>query len=348
MANADRLSSDDLMRRLAESPYHYGFYQAMRLLEASHAESPGFARSKRARQDPVRLGQSAYLAFATSTLSRIQPANEVRPARLLQNFHGVFGPNGPLPIHLTEYAMERTLSWHDPTFERFCDTFHHRMLSLFYRIWANAEPAVCEDRPERNRFRVYVGALAGIGTPAIRDQDELPDQAKLFHAGHLGCQKRTADGLLGMVTQQFSLPVTLQEFEPEWLELPEESRLVLGHGDINGRLGVDTVIGARAFERQFKFALEFGPLTREQFEYLLPDQPACRRLAALVRNYVGLEFSWEYRALVAEDEIHTAQLGQYGRLGWSSWLGGRQREPESPDFFHAPRFENRPMEIGHG
>jgi len=348
MAHGDRSSHDDLIRDIAEHPYRYGFYQAMRRVEANHPESPGFARSRRARQDPVRLGQEASLSFARSTLAQVQERREFRPERLLQYFHGVFGPNGPLPIHLTEYAMERTLSWHDTTLERFCDIFHHRMISLFYRIWADAEPAVCEDRPKDNRFRIYVGALTGLGTPSLRNQDEFSDQAKLFHAGHYSSQKRSAEGLLAIVSQQFSMPVKLNEFEPEWLELPEEARLYLGQSLHTGRLGTNTVIGGRTYERQFRFALEFGPLTRQQFEYLLPDQRAPDTLAALVRNYVGLEFTWEYRIVVLEEEVPTARLGQYGQLGWSTWLSGRQRQPESPDFFHVPETEFRPMENVNG
>lgn len=348
MAHADRTSHDDLMEALAEAPYRYGFYQALRLVEASHPESPGFARSQRARQDPVRLGQAAYLEFASATLRRVQPASDERPERLLQNFHGLFGPNGPLPVHLTEYAMERTLSWHDPTFERFCDVFHHRLLSLFYRIWANAEPAVCEDRPEENRFRTYVGALAGLGTPSLRDQDELPDQAKLFHAGHLANQKRSPEGLLGMIHQQWGMPVELHEFQPEWLELPEDARLLLGWTESTGTLGVNTVLGARALERQFRFSLVFGPVSLEEFEELLPDQPTPRRLKAMVRNHIGLEFSWDYAVIVRNESIPTTRLGGYGQLGWSSWLDGRKSQPEKPDFFYCPESGHRDLEAVNG
>jgi len=336
------------MARLEAEPFRFGFFQAIRRIEAENPDTPGFGRSRRALQDPLRLGQAASLSFASSTLSSMQTAADARPARLLQNFHGVFGPNGPLPIHLTEYAMERRLSHHDPTFERFCDVFHHRMLSLFYRIRANAEPAICEDRPADNRFRAYVGALIGLGTPALRDQDACSDQARLFHAGHYANQKRSPGALLGIVAQQFSMPVELHEFEPEWLELPEESRLYLGHTPATGRLGVNTVIGGRTWERQFRFALAFGPVTREQFESLLPDQPAPARLAALVRSFVGFEFSWEYRVAVREQERPVARLGRYGQLGWSTWLDGRPRTPERPDFFHSPGFESRSMEALHG
>ncbi|MEE4331766.1 MAG: type VI secretion system baseplate subunit TssG, partial [Wenzhouxiangella sp.] len=109
MADSDRTPIDDLIRRIEADPPSFGFFQAMRLLEAAVPNEPGFGRSRRARQDPVRLGQQPYLQFATSTLRSVASGNQHRPARLFQNFHGLFGPNGPLPIHLTEYALERQL-----------------------------------------------------------------------------------------------------------------------------------------------------------------------------------------------------------------------------------------------
>ncbi|MCC5863648.1 MAG: type VI secretion system baseplate subunit TssG [Wenzhouxiangella sp.] len=348
MATDDRTQIDDLVLRLEQDPPAFGFYQALRLIEAASPDVPGFGRSRRARQDPVRLGQQPYLQFAPSTLSAISRGNSHRPARLYQNFHGLFGPNGPLPVHLTEFAMERQISFHDPTLARFCDIFHHRLLSLFYRIWADAEPAVCEDRPRHNRFDKYVGALAGLGLPGLAGRDAMPDAAKRFHAGHLSRQTRNAEGLLGIISQQFDMPVGLEEYQPEWLNLPEESRLYLGRSLLTGSLGVNAVIGERSFERQFRFALVFGPLSREQFERMLPNRPSAERLNAIVHNYVGLEFGWEYRMFIPEAEKPVTQLGCYGELGYSTWLHGEREGDEYIDFFHSPRFETSLNESHHG
>lgn len=348
MADSDRTSTDDLVRRLADNPPSFGFFQAMRLLEASVPDSPGFGRSRRARQDPVRLGQQPYLQFATSTLKSVAEGNQHRPARLYQNFHGVFGPNGPLPIHLTEFALERQLSYRDQTFARFCDIFHHRLLSLFYRLWADADPAVCEDRPGHNRFDKYIGALHGLGAPSLADHDAMPDEAKRFHAGHFGRQSRNVDGLLGIISQQFGMPVALEEFQPEWLRLPEESRLHLGRSMKTGRLGINTVIGEQSYERQFRFALVFGPLRLEQFERMLPHRQSARRLGAIVQNYISLELAWEYRMFLPEAEKPVAQLGNYGELGYSTWLHGIREDDEYIDFFHSPSYQSSLNERQHG
>lgn len=339
MAATDRTKVDDLVAQFEADPTSFGFNQALRMLEAAMPDAPGFGRSRRARQDPVRLGQQPYLNFAPSTLRGVEKANQHRPARFYQYFHGVFGPNGPLPLHLTEYAMERQLSWRDETFIRFCDVFHHRLVSLFYRIWADAEPAVCEDRPGNNHFDKYVGALAGFGIPGLDGHDHLPDEARRFHAGHFARQQRNVEGLLGMLAQQLEMPVAIEEFQPEWLEFPEESRLLLGRSRESGCLGLNAVIGEKSYERQFRFAIVFGPLSREQYEKLLPNRPTARRLTAIVNSYVGHELSWEYRMFIPDMEKPVAQLAEYGELGYSTWLQG-QKSRDAIDFFHSPSFQS--------
>ncbi len=82
-----------------------------------------------------------------------------RRPRLQVRLFGLLGPNGPLPLHITEYARERLRHANDPTLSRFLDLFHHRFLTLFYRAWAQAQPHVNRDRPRDDRFAVYVGSL---------------------------------------------------------------------------------------------------------------------------------------------------------------------------------------------
>jgi type VI secretion system protein ImpH len=42
-----------------------------------------------------------------------------------------------------------------------------------------------------------------------------------------------------------------------------------------------------------------------------------------VRNYVGLEYSWDAQLLLRADSVPPLRLGQSGRLGYTSWLGRR-------------------------
>src|SRR5690242_5058102 len=134
---ADPLS---FFRALAEKPYDYDFYQALRRIECLFPDKPRLGRALRPVDEPVRFGQEASQSFAPAAISAFVAGEAGKPPRLEQRFFGMFGPNGPLPLHLTDYARERIIQGGDPTFARFVDIFHHRFLELFYRAWAQAQP----------------------------------------------------------------------------------------------------------------------------------------------------------------------------------------------------------------
>ena len=116
---------------------------------------------------------------------------------MIQRFFGLFGPQGPLPIHLTEYVRERIRNHGDFTLLRFLDIFHHRMTAFFYRAWARVRPTVSFDQPSSDRFGDYVGSLFGLGMSSLEDRDAFPDLPKRHFAGLLSCQTHHADGSAG-------------------------------------------------------------------------------------------------------------------------------------------------------
>ena len=131
----------EVERLLLERAEKMDFFQLVRLLENAHPHLPRIGASVRARDDAVRFGQDPTLSFQPNAVSHYQAATETAKARLSVSFFGMFGPNGALPLHLTEYARNRARNAADPTMAAFLDVFHHRMVSLFYRARASAEPA---------------------------------------------------------------------------------------------------------------------------------------------------------------------------------------------------------------
>jgi type VI secretion system protein ImpH len=209
----------------------------------------------------------------------------------------------------------------DVALVRFLDLFHHRILCLFYRVWADTQPTVSLDRPAEDRFANYVGSLLGLGLSSVRNRDEFPDRAKLYFAGRLAAQPHNCEGLTAIVANFFGLPVNVEEFVGEWLSLPAEARWRLGRSSRAGVLGQSTVAGARTWQRQSKFRIVFGPLREDDFHSLLPGGARLKRLVALVRNYTGDSLNWDVR-LHPEDRVtRPFSLGRSARLGWTSWLG---------------------------
>jgi type VI secretion system protein ImpH len=318
---ADRYRFDELLRAVEKNPGKYDFFALLRAIECACPDRMRLGQATRPSDEPIRLGQEATLAFPPSALAYLEPANDKHPPRIGVHFLGMLGPNGPLPIHLTEFARDRLRNANDPTLVRFLDVFHHRILALFYRAWANAQPTVSRDRPRSDRFMTYVGALLGIGSPAQRDRDEFPDSAKLYFAGRLANQARNAEGLKAMISEYMGLPIDLEEFVGEWTPLQEESRWRIKRTGFAGALGLSTILGARAWQRQTKFRLVFGPLKDDEFQSLLPGSPRLRRLKALVRNYVGDSLNWDLRLFLDKRVNQPFRLGSRTRLSWTSWLG---------------------------
>ena len=334
---------------MAAEPWRWDFFHALRVLEAHHAGLPRLGTARRPADEPVRLAQRASMAFAPASLRAVTP--QLPPQLLPQlpggitrievQFFGLFGPNGPLPLHLTSYALERSLHKGDHTFQAFADLFHHRLLLLFYRAWAQAQPTVSYDRPQDDRFADYVGSLIGSGGPAWRGRDAAPDHAKLFFAGNLSRQVRNADGLQALVAGYLRVPARVESFVGRWMRLQPQERSRIGKLGSRRRmssaqLGVSTVLGSSVFDRQHHFTVHVGPLDAEGFEALLPSGRVLPSLQALINHYVGLELDYCLRLELHPHARPNSQLGRKSRLGWNTWLGA-PRAGAAPHLLLHPR-----------
>jgi type VI secretion system protein ImpH len=328
---------------LASAPWSFDFFQALRRIESVSTDQPRLGKAVRPSNEPVRVSQEASVAFAPSTVSAFE-GDGGRPPRLEQRVFGLLGPNGPLPLHLTEYARERLRHDGDRTFVRFLDLFHHRMALLFYRAWAESRPTVQHDRPDEDQFAVYAGCLAGYGSPARRRRDTVSDHAKLFFVGHLARNAKNAEGLASILEGYFALPARVEQFVLGWLSLPRDERTALG-GERRPRvtLGSGLPIGARVRDVQSRFRIVLGPMDFERYFDFLPGGRSFARLVDWVRNYVGFEFDWEVQLVLARDEVPGIRLGREGHLGWTTWLGARRKATDADDLILVPE-RMRPRE----
>ena len=331
MAATNRQTTTDLIQALQEKPYGFDFFRAVRLLESQFRDWPRLGESKSPRNDPVRFKQNPSLAFAPSTLDGFEPASGDHPAKLWVNFLGLFGPNGPMPFHVTEYALDRKLNAHDNSLVGFCDVFHQRILSLFYRAWAVNQKSVDLDRPEDSRFSAYIGSLFGIGMESLRDRDAVPDWSKLFYSGRLVCQTRNAEGLEAIIADFFGLRTVIETFRGHWMTLPENSTCRLGESPQTGSLGVTTIVGSRFWDCQLKFRIRLGPLTLAELQRLLPTGESFRRLKTWVLNYVNEELFWDAQLILKREEVPATCLGGGSQLGWTTWMRSKPFDHDADD-----------------
>lgn len=329
--NGNKTEAVVFLREIQQKPYRFGFYQTVRRINCYFNDLALTGTAYRPSEDAVRFGQTPYTSFASSTLNSLEFDGPRGVPRLSQRFLGLFGPNGPLPTHLTEYARDRLRHHHDPTFAHFADLFHHRAVSLFYRAWAQAQPTVQYDRPGQDRFSVFVGALAGLGMPAFKDADEMPQVAKLHFVGHFSSLPKHAVGLVSILESYFKVPACLVEFVAHWLTIPSRDRLKLGSRPDLGQLGLSAVLGEKVWQRQDKFQICLGPLSLDEYESFLPSGKSFKGLVAVVRNYLGLELLWETRLLLKGSQKPVTCLGKQGALGWTSWLQSDEPQEEVGD-----------------
>lgn len=352
MAGENRPPPHHLNDRLQASPWGFDFFEALRRLECSRPDLPRIGSSQRLAEDPVRLGQKASLTFAPSSITGYEARESGLPPRLYVAFMGLLGPNGPMPLHVTEYAHDRQHNAKDQTLSRFLDIFNHRMISFFYRAWAVNQKAVHFERgpatwksvsspgqtrtgaAAEDRFVAFIFSTFGMGMPSMLERDDLPDVAKAWFAGRLACQTRNAEGLQAIIADYFRVPCRVLQFIGQWLAIPKDCTLKLGESRRTGLLGQSTIIGSRMWDCQQRFRIRLGPLSLDQYERLLPPPPAyegrapqtsapgasLKRLRAWVDLYVGQERSWDVQLVLKKEEVPASKLGAFGRLGWTTWL----------------------------
>lgn len=325
---------EQFIDKLAQEPYAFGFYAAMRRLHALD-RSMNLGASLRPREDRVRLSQQPDLRFAPSTVRDFVPPKGDDPARLVVNFLGLFGPNGPLPLHITEYALDR-LRAQDTTLVAFLNVFHHRLLSLFYRAWAVHQKSVDLDRPQGRKFTKYIGSFIGLGTPATQHRDEVDDAAKLYFSGRLACQTKNPEGLAAILNEYFGVPVRVEPFTGQWITVPATDACRLGESPATGLMGSTIIVGSKVWQVQTKFRLRFGPLKYADLLRLLPSQGGFRRLKTWVRNYCGDELFWDVQYVLLANEVPSTQLGNGGFLGWTTWINTRKPERDAEDLLIDP------------
>lgn len=305
--------------RYAElAPWKLSFLGLLRGLSARHPELPPVGRAARPQAEPFRIGQAAALTFAPREIAKLEAcANGLR----IQLFGlGMLGPNGALPLHMTEIVRERTEAHRDGTTAAFLDIFHHRALTQFYGAWAGSQSAAGLDRAGEEVFSRYIGWLSGA-EPSEISCSPLPPHARLSASAHHVRESRDPDGIVAALSHFFGVPVRLDEFVLHWIALDPAEHSYLGRPGTASLMGQGALLGETVPDRQHKFRLVIGPLDLQQYLNFTPNGRDLPVLVEWVRSFVGFEFEWEVELQVQPQSAPPAVLGAQERLGWSTWLG---------------------------
>jgi type VI secretion system protein ImpH len=67
---------------------------------------------------------------------------------------------------------------------------------------------------------------------------------------------------------------------------------------------------------------------------MLPGGSPLDQFQAMVRQYVGFEFSWDLRLILRREDVPSWSLGKragVGLLGRTAWLNGRRRDADADE-----------------
>lgn len=324
---APQVSWPQALHEATHTPWRHSFTGLLRALGAARTSGgahtmPPVGQAQRPQQERFRLGQQASMAFAPREIAQVELSDDQAHIRLLGL--GMLGPNGPLPIHVTELARERSESRRDHTLRDFLDLFHHRYFTHMYRAWSQSQAAAGLDRAEAETFTNYVARLAG-DEPAQVQRSALPAHARWASAAHRVRSARDPDGLVSTLQRFFGVQVRLLEYQLHWVPLAQEDLCQLGRPLPSGMLGQGAMTGEKVPDRQTRFRLVMGPLDLKGYLRLTPqghisgkDLPA---LVEMVRSFIGFEYEWELELLIDANATPACQLGDGAQLGWSTWAG---------------------------
>jgi type VI secretion system protein ImpH len=327
MVTKDRRTDPALAQRLFDEPYRFDFYQAVRLLERINPERQPVGRDGDPRRDVARFRTRATLNFPPSQIYKIRQQGETSddtPPEMTVAFMGLTGPLGLLPQHFTELVAERA-RYGDTAVSEFFDIFNHRMISLFYRSWEKHRLAAAYERAGLDDITQYLFDTIGMGTKGLRGKLSIPDQAMLLYGGLIAQRPHSGGIVEAILSDYFSVPVNVEQFAGQWLDLEEEncSRL----GATNNQLGVNSIAGRRFWDNQSKFSTALGPLTIDEFRAFLPAGSAFRPATELVRFLVGIEFDFDIKLVLKADQVPDCVLATGANatpmLGWTTWLKTR-------------------------
>jgi type VI secretion system protein ImpH len=318
--------------QITQDPSGFSLFNTLRFVDAKYSDVPRIGQAGKSTEEHIVLRQQPSMAFANTPLSHFIPANEdFEKDQLFNLSFGLFGPMGAMPYHLTEHAHSREHQYKDPTFARFADVFHHRMISLFYRAEANIQPCIEMDRPEENEFDLFIGALAGLSQLEGNTSTTIENQTaqsiyknkwdRLYRSGLFSMATRPADGLKSLILDFLQLPVKIEQLTGGWLQLAEEDQFNIGVFSNNNQLGINTSLGEKVFDVQHKFTVKIGPLSIEEFYRLLPNTDLFQQLREMIRLYSNDEHDWDIELELKSHHVPKFQLGMQSQLGWTTWAG---------------------------
>jgi type VI secretion system protein ImpH len=326
VATESRKTDPSVIDQILAEGSQFSFFQVVRLLQRMNPDAAPVGRQGPPDRECLRFQPMLNFGFSAADVSSVHamevPQGGMPRYEVSTTFLGLYGSPSPLPSFFTEQLLDESSS---PLARGLLDLFHHRLLSLFYRIW---ERYRLVPSPEGRAGDLTVSQLLHL---LGFDEKTSPVPPEAFNpwdllavSGLAAQQPRSATALAAILQHAFpDIHAEIEQCVGRWVDVPPGSRSRLDRA--NCRLGHDITLGERVFTRHYTFRVILGPIAAGPFfQLLLPGGALMNRLREIIAlfNVDGLDYEVEVQ--IRPDAIPEMKLGnETARLGWSAWLGRR-------------------------
>lgn len=313
-----------IIRALLEKGKRFSFFQVVRLLKDRFPRAPEPGHQGPPSKERIHFRPSLDMAFSSSDVEQVrrwvEPESGEEHFEVTCTFLGAYGQASPLPTYYSEYFLN--IEEESKGFVRqFVDLFHHRLISLFYRVWQKYRIEANYRADGTDVYSVALANLLGISEDLLPRRQGVRSWSLLGIAGLLAQQPRSAIILRQMLRDAFpNIDVEVEQCIRQWVSVPADQVNALGEG--NCAIGKDLTMGQRVRDRASTFRILLGPISLKDLQSFYPQGRNMVFLRELVDLFNTDCLDYEVVLRVKPWEIPPLEMANpTARVGWSTWLG---------------------------
>ncbi len=323
---------------------HSTFFHIVALLERLTKERMRVGGDGPPGDEGIRFRHDYDLGFSAGDISRVgieklpqgpeRGFEEPKPVFVVTTtFLGLTGTISPLPLYIAEEVLHEDDQ--NPVRRDFLDIFHHRLISLLYRAVSRYSPAREHLSTRTDSWMRRALYLTGLD-PDIQTRETRVHPSVLVRLAPLLAGRGRGPRVLALAIREAlgealepDGKVDIRQFAGGWIEVDEGQRMSLGTS--NNELGVEAILGKRAYDQSGRFAVRIGPLHRHNYRRFLRDGDLLPVVRDMVELCVREPLDFDVELLLAADAVPSFQLssrGQASQLGRDTRLRGSETVAE--------------------
>jgi type VI secretion system protein ImpH len=355
----------EALRKLAEpvlkAAPHSTFFHIISLLERLSSDAVRVGGDGPPSGERIRFRHDYDLGFSAGDIVRAEvralprsPARVLDPAvpvfEVTTTFLGLTGTISPLPLYIAEEVLHEDDQ--KPVCRDFLDIFHHRLISLFYRTVTKYAPAREHLTNRTDSWMKRALYLTGLD-PEIQTREAVVHPSVLVRLGPLLAGRGRGPRVIALAIREAlgdalepDGQVRIKQFAGGWTEVDEGQRMALGEN--NNVLGVEAILGKRAYDQSGRFSVQIGPLHQHNYRRFLRDGDLLPVVKSMVELTSKDPLDFDVELQLAADAVPSFVISGKetgaSRLGRDTRLRGTETHAETmtiPDVGNMD-FSNRP------